>query len=283
MVAASHQPEDPDALPMCNTWQPRRLTTDPGRVDCVACLQAMAARGNAGLTPAEARRGTATRVRAALQERLHAQLGHLWPPGPNPDGETLLDGLMGHLDIDIIDTRADRTWIWSDLHLDDEVAYNLWRRPYFESVERVNDRLLREWKSRVEPGDTIICLGDIATAAGWRNTHLGMRLKSCPGTRWLVLGNHDVHHLTPLQTAGGFEKLTAAAVYASDPPLILTHTPLRQIPEGTVNVHGHTHAQVVRPTDHINVCVERTGYRPRVMSAVVEQARRLVGRATEAP
>ena len=46
---------------------------------------------------------------------------------------------------------------------------------------------------------------------------------------------------------------------AGDPPLLLTHVPLLQVPPGAINVHGHVHEQESpRPNRHVNVSVEQT-------------------------
>ncbi|MYN63781.1 MAG: hypothetical protein F4X11_01930 [Acidobacteria bacterium] len=51
---------------------------------------------------------------------------------------------------------------------------------------------------------------------------------------------------------------------AGDPPLVLTHVPLVQVPHGAVNVHGHMHEQESpTPNRHVNVSVEQTGLSAR--------------------
>ena len=53
------------------------------------------------------------------------------------------------------------------------------------------------------------------------------------------------------------------ATFETDPPMVLTHVPLDEIPAGWINLHGHVHNnEERRSTRHINVCVEHTGYRP---------------------
>ena len=53
--------------------------------------------------------------------------------------------------------------------------------------------------------------------------------------------------------------------------------PLTEVPEGTVNVHGHLHISPSPTADrHINVSVEQLGFRPVRLSAVRRLARALV-------
>ena len=66
-------------------------------------------------------------------------------------------------------------------------------------------------------------------------------------------------------------------VAPGDPPLLLTHLPLLQVPPGWVNVHGHVH-QRESPTRnrHINVSIEQLNYRPARLSDIRWLARRLL-------
>ena len=51
------------------------------------------------------------------------------------------------------------------------------------------------------------------------------------------------------------------AVIESDPPLIVTHVSLHQMPEGHANVYGHVHSNApLRPGPRINACVEHAGH-----------------------
>ena len=54
----------------------------------------------------------------------------------------------------------------------------------------MDDALFRNWHGTVNPADTIICLGDVAID-GLSGTRL-KRLRSAPGHKVLVIGNHDV-------------------------------------------------------------------------------------------
>lgn len=205
----------------------------------------------------------------AWAKQLAREFGHHGDPRGDMDGETLIEALMAHLSVPVIDTPPKHTWIWSDLHLGDSNARAVWNRPFL-SVKRMNAYLLGKWERVVKPKDTIICLGDVAVTAAWRNRTVIDRLRRCPGKRWLVLGNHDVHHTRELRGAG-FDAVCAAAVYAADPPLALTHTPLRDVPPGAVNVHGHVHGHPAVGPRRVNVCVEQTAWMPQRMDELLEQ------------
>ena len=90
--------------------------------------------------------------------------------------------------------------------------------------------------------------------------------------RILVLGNHD-HDTEGLHDAG-FTSMCIAALCATDPPLALSHLPLRRVPPTGVNVHGHIHAGEAPSQRHFNVSVERTDYAPVGLTWVLERVRR---------
>ncbi len=87
----------------------------------------------------------------------------------------------------------------------------------------------------------------------------------------LVFGNHDVHARGEL-AAPGFDQQDAAVVCDTDPVLVLTHSPLRRVPPNAVNVHGHLHGPPGLTSRHLNVSVERTGYRPVPLTEVLSDA-----------
>ena len=75
----------------------------------------------------------------------------------------------------------------------------------------------------------------------------------------------------------GFEEQCRLALTATEPPLALSHEPLRRIPPGAVNVHGHVHEGTEATERHINLTVEQTGYAPLRLSEVVARASRRIG------
>ncbi len=108
--------------------------------------------------------------------------------------------------------------------------------------------------------------------------HRRALLDALPGRKVNILGNHDVVAVhAPL--TDGWDATLGALVVASNPPLAITHCPLRDVPPGAVNVHGHMHRRRDRRHDpRINVAVEQTGYHPVRMSTLITEAgRRLAG------
>ena len=158
-------------------------------------------------------------------------------------------------------------WIWSDLHLGHADSVWYFDRPFIDP-EHMDQSLHRAWTRTVDPGDTIICLGDVALPELWGRQL--RRLRAAPGRKILVFGNHDVNRLGRLNVEG-FEEVHATLFVDGDPPLLMTHMPLRHVPNGCVNVHGHTHNAPLTRTRHVNVSVEQIRYRP----VELEKIRRL--------
>ena len=100
-----------------------------------------------------------------------------------------------------IEAPPAETWIWSDLHLRDRGAFEATGRP-FPSLRAMEGRMLEAWTNNVSPGDTIVCVGDVAHPSAFEDDALVARLRNCPGRRLLILGNHDFGHRAALEEVG---------------------------------------------------------------------------------
>lgn len=129
----------------------------------------------------------------------------------------------------------------------------------------------------VAPADTIIHVGDFTPESVGEKYRRRM-LDALPGRKINILGNHDVAALHAPLTEG-WNDTHGALVVASNPPPVLTPCPLRTVPAGTVNVHGHMHRRRDRRFDpRIAVAVDQIGYRPVSTSTLItEVARHLTG------
>lgn len=84
-------------------------------------------------------------------------------------------------------TPGRQTWYTADLHLGHERIIELCERP-FASVTEMNEAIVTRWNERVEPGDTVWVLGDVALGSIEESLALIGRLK---GYKILLGGNHD--------------------------------------------------------------------------------------------
>ena len=156
------------------------------------------------------------------------------------------------------------TWIWSDLHLGDMASTTAFDRS-FRTPQEMDQAMMDAWYERVDVDDTIICLGDVSVD-GSILAHHQEWWREARGATWLVLGNHDVapvNQMRPLEV----DRTAVTMAAPGDPPLLLTHVPLLQVPTGCVNVHGHVHQKESPSRNrHINVSAKQLDYRPAKMS-----------------
>ena len=210
----------------------------------------------------------------ALRDLWEEDLARAAAADPGYGSEAQLARAMGSAPIPILEVSPARTWLWSDLHLSDRAVVVTGREQFGGDVVRMNRHLLREWRRRVGPDDTILCLGDVAHPDAWRDPRLVLDVRACPGRRVLVLGNHDLGHRQDLRDVG-FVEQHLAVLCDTDPVLALTHMPLRRVPLGAVNVHGHVHGgrSAAAPTArHLNAVVDRTDFAPVSLAEVLELA-----------
>ena len=168
----------------------------------------------------------------------------------------------------------DSAWVWSDLHLGHGNIIRYTDRP-FADVDEMDRTLYANWEQTVRPEDDMIFVGDVAMrlAVG---PHTWRRIREAPGAaKHLVVGNHDLTGAGALRV-DGFDDIGSVLFADGDPPLVFTHIPLAEVPEGCVNVHGHTHDEPPGSSAHINVSVEQLDYRPVSLARIRTLATRLV-------
>ena len=165
---------------------------------------------------------------------------------------------------------AGQIWVWSDLHLGHENIIGYRNRP-FRNAGQMDNVLLDNWAQTVDwsaENDAIIVCGDIAMKRGMTKANFD-RIRSMPGKKYLVPGNHDFGCGGELRVEG-FDEVCAILYAEGDPKLIFTHVPLPagQLPPGWVNVHGHMHDDPPADTPHVNVSVEQLDYLPVLLSRI---------------
>ena len=164
--------------------------------------------------------------------------------------------------------------VWSDLHIGHEKIIPYTKRPFVD-VAAMDATLWANWESGVGPHETIVCVGDLALDRG-TSTETWTRVRSAPGRhKILVVGNHDLTSGGRLRVEG-FDEVFGVMTSGGEPPLIWTHAPLPEVPNGYINVHGHIHSQQVHRSPHINVSVEQLDYRPVSLPRIRRLAKFLV-------
>ena len=163
------------------SWLPRTRSRSPGH----------SARSGLGATDravGEPNREPEDMNATTLKALYEAQLEEDLQPPVDPDVDRR--GTRGMLRVsrrlpagDLVEANCGRIWVWSDLHLGHSTSISSFARP-FESTREADDAFFRNWHRTVGPGDTIICLGDVAIG-GLSGTRL-RRLRSAPGRKIVV-------------------------------------------------------------------------------------------------
>ena len=164
--------------------------------------------------------------------------------------------------------------VWSDLHLGHTNIIQYTNRP-FAHRDEMDNTLWENLRAAMTPDKVLVVVGDMAMGpalveATWHRIHsLACR------HRHLVIGNHDITG-SGLLRLDGFDYAWSLMVSTGEPPLIWTHYPLTNVPDGYVNIHGHEHNSPPAHSPHINVSVEQLDYRPVRLVDLRTLARALV-------
>jgi len=164
-------------------------------------------------------------------------------------------------------------WLITDTHFGHDYMHEACGRPLGFA-----DRILRNLSAQVGPEDVLVHLGDVCIGNDdmWHN-----RLVASVQTDnlWLVRGNHDRKSNSWYYARGW--KIVAESItldmYAHD--LILSHRPMKEVPEGSLNIHGHLHNTGHHPecasgSRHRLLYVEHH-YRAQELRTIVEQPHKI--------
>lgn len=177
----------------------------------------------------------------------------------------------------------------SDNHFCHENVIRFCNRP-FESVEDMNNGMIRRWNSTVGKDDTVIVVGDFCFGNSAERYNI---LQHLNGTKILVQGNHDKGKQCPK----GFDLMVRElTIDIAGYPVTVKHYPLRwpwyrriptkiyrklrRIPNpryldrmpvdrGQYHIHGHTHSKDKYNGNQIHVGVDAWDYRPVAINKIV--------------
>lgn len=131
----------------------------------------------------------------------------------------------------------------SDTHLGHQkiITYEK-KRSHFDTIEEHDEALVSNWNSVVGKTDVVWHLGDVL----WTRRAFPL-LSRLNGRKYLVLGNHDSEYPTE-RWLQYFVRVSAAEEFDDG---IMTHIPIHpyQKYRYKMNIHGHTHDNVVENDD----------------------------------
>lgn len=145
---------------------------------------------------------------------------------------------------DLTYPSGDRLFFTSDSHWGHSRIIEFCKRP-FSSVEEMNQKLIENWNSVVQPGDIVFHLGDFCWggSAMWNSI-----LDQLNGKIWLIKGNHDIKNLREgylkrFEWVGYQLKITIEerSVYLNHFPFLCYDGTYRDKQILVYQLHGHTH------------------------------------------
>ena len=120
----------------------------------------------------------------------------------------------------------------SDTHFGHDEIRQYCDRP-FGSVRDMDGYMIRQWNHMVGDDDIIVHVGDLSFHS---KSELQSILELLDGRMMLVLGNHD--KFTKSFYLRYFDMVMDEFRFGN---YIFTHIPMREVPDGMFNVHGHIH------------------------------------------
>lgn len=138
-----------------------------------------------------------------------------------------------------------KIWLTSDLHFNHDKEF-IWQARGFNSVQEMNEALVKNFNSVVAPEDTVYILGDNMMGTDMKS---GLAyLRRLNGIKCMAIGNHDTDaRITAYRDSGIFSDIQFGyRIKVKGKVYILTHYPtvtangddLR-----VVNLYGHTHQE----------------------------------------
>lgn len=135
-------------------------------------------------------------------------------------------------------------------------------RPNFDGVDHMNEYMIETHNEIVKPEDTVYFGGDVT----FKKKDLAL-VGRMNGKKILIRGNHD--KCAKIKDYLEYFKDVIAVKCYNDHGIIVSHYPIHkdslwQHRRGRpiINVHGHTHQNVLDDPQYINMCVEVLNYRP---------------------
>jgi len=141
----------------------------------------------------------------------------------------------------------------------------------FQDYDEMNAHMIKKWNAVVQSEDRVIIVGDFFWSKAGKEKFDDL-LAELNGVKGLILGNHD-----GWSKSFYLSKFTFVADRLDWNQFIFTHYPLKKIPHGKINIHGHTHQYHQRcgreikaitkkwDCDRVCVSVEAIDYEPVVI------------------
>lgn len=167
-----------------------------------------------------------------------------------------------------------KTWITSDLHFGHTNIMKfcpVTRAKYNNDVNYMNELMVAEWNSLVQPDDLVYILGDVAFLPALQATEY---MRRCNGRKILVKGNHDKKLVNDKKFCSCFESIhDYLEINYDNAFIVLFHYPIfdhNGAGRGSIMLHGHKHGGVHNiPGRIMDVGMDATGVIVSDLSEIV--------------
>ncbi len=161
-----------------------------------------------------------------------------------------------------------KKFVFSDPHFYSGNIIVFGERP-FNDITEMNNTIIANYNQIVGRQDICYWLGDVMYGAN--KERVRNILNRMRGRKFLIMGNHDRGHGATWWQSCGFERVFDHPIYDAQNYIMLSHEPLPEFGNiyPIVNYHGHIHIQDYDFPDHkncINVCLEKTNYKPVLLT-----------------
>lgn len=166
-------------------------------------------------------------------------------------------------------------YLISDTHFNHKNIIDYENRP-FAGVDVMNDALIKNWNSIVQPRDTVIHLGDVGLG---NVSDLKWIIPSLNGTKILIKGNHDSKSRQFFLDCGFQMVCNTYMIEHNGKTIFFSHRPDSRPGSGEkydLHFYGHVHSKGYHdnyPTIARNgacLCVERWDYKPVELDKVFD-------------
>ena len=164
----------------------------------------------------------------------------------------------------------------SDTHFGHKNIIKMCNRP-FESIEEMDETLIKNWNNKVNGSDTVYIIGDMF----YRSDNVQQILQRLKGKKRLIIGNHDGSWMTKLDAAKYFASIDNYLEVSIDNHLVvMCHNPLLtwKHQKKSYMIHGHIHIDtqadfwplIAVRENLLNAGADINGFAPVSLSELIE-------------
>lgn len=172
---------------------------------------------------------------------------------------------------EIKEVSMENIYFISDTHFGHWFAVWFWNRP-FKNIREMNNVLIDNWNSRIKDEDVVVIVGDFFAGNKLFSKYL---LKNLNGDKIFIKGNHDFKfRYKKLLDSRDIKIYNRIEFSLNDNHFILTHKPMKNVPDDVINIHGHHHRKLLpskyKKDRYFNVAVDHNDYKPISIDEIVE-------------